>query len=197
MLTEIFVWNWQSAIFAGITLMWWLEFVFFPSPKDGDDSNRTKEKKTFRRIMGTISVSIIVSAVTILVQWGLWPEVWRPLVRSVSLVVYGLGIVFRYGSLFSLGRHFSRNVEVDADQELISTGFYAYLRHPLYIGLWLLAAAVPLFGGSLAGFLFTITAVGAVLNERMHVEEQLMEDVLGKRYQHWKEARYRFIPFVY
>ncbi len=187
----------QSVVFVIITLLWWLEFVIFPSPKGQDTSKSVQERQSFRRIMAAILASIGFAIVTVNLELGLWPAAWIPGLRNASVIMYAVGLGFRYGSLISLGKHFSRNVEVAADQELISSGFYRFLRHPLYLGLFLLATAVPLFMGSALGFFVAVILVGAMLNQRMALEERLMEEVMGSRYQAWKAKRFRFIPFIY
>ncbi len=187
----------QTVLFVLITLAWWLEFLIFPSPKGHDNSKSRSEHQSFRRIMAAILGSIALSIMTVWSGFGLWPELWRSQLRTFSVAVYGIGLLFRYGSLISLGKHFSRNVEVGADQELISSGFYRFLRHPLYLGLFLLAAAVPLFMGSALGFAAAVLWVGKMLNQRMQLEEAMMEEVIGSRYQEWKAKRFRFIPFIF
>ena len=190
--------DWQTVAFLGITLAWWLEFVLFPSPASSQDNqDKVRERQSFRRIMTAVAGSIALSALLTLWGRGLFAGEARAWIRTGSVFIYGLGLLFRYGSLLSLGRHFSRDVEVGSDQELISTGFYRYIRHPLYLGLFLLTIAVPLFMGNAMGFLVAAAAIGVQLNQRMQVEEDLMEEVMGERYRQWKQARFRFIPFVF
>jgi protein-S-isoprenylcysteine O-methyltransferase Ste14 len=88
-------------------------------------------------------------------------------------------------------------VAVSADQTLISHGPYRFLRHPLYVGLFLLTVSVPLFFKNIPILLLSMLYMGYLLNQRMRVEEQAMERILGERYRVWKAKRYRFIPFIY
>ena len=170
--------DWQTVVFLGITLAWWLEFVLFPSPASSQDNqDKVRERQSFRRIMTAVAGSIALSALLTLWGRGLFAGEARAWIRTISVFIYGLGLLFRYGSLLSLGRHFSR--------------------HPLYLGLFLLTIAVPLFMGNAMGFLVAAAAIGVQLNQRMQVEEDLMEEVMGERYRQWKQARFRFIPFVF
>ena len=115
----------------------------------------------------------------------------------LSLFTYPLGLGLRYISIVYLGNHFTRDVEVSTTQTLISKGPYRILRHPLYLGLFLLTISVPLF---FQNWLMTIvSSVGMflILNQRMNIEEKLMTDVIGEEYISWKNQRYRFIPWIY
>ncbi len=190
-------WNWQTAAFVLITLAWWLEFVLFPSPKGEDEGDGVRERRSFYQIMAAILVSVGLSIVSAFSGAGQVPAGWGGVIQNVGIAVYAAGLLLRYGSLYSLGQHFSRNVEAKQEQELISSGFYGRLRHPLYLGLFLLALGVPLFLTSAVGAAAAAVLVGGTLNRRMQLEEQLMEDVMGERYRSWKQQRYRFIPYLY
>lgn len=112
------------------------------------------------------------------------------LFRILGLIIYFMGLVLRYWSLILLGKNFSRNVEVRMDQTLIIKGSYKYLRHPLYIGLFLLTVAVPLYTGNLLIFLVDVILMYHVLRIRIKEEEDFMEEYLGERYVKWKKHRY-------
>lgn len=176
-------------LFILITILWLGEFVFFPSLEKEERS----QQKTFRQIL--VSILLIISLNAIM----FWFDILRVeniYLQGFALVIYSAGLILRYWSLILLGNHFSRNVEVSKDQELISHGPYKYVRHPLYTGLFLLTIAVPLFVGNLLVFLLAIILMYWVLNHRSLEEESFMEEVLGARYVHWKKERYRFLPFI-
>jgi protein-S-isoprenylcysteine O-methyltransferase Ste14 len=103
----------------------------------------------------------------------------------------------RYISILYLGKHFTRDVEVSKTQTLISKGPYRWLRHPLYLGLFLLTISVPLFFQNWLMTILSSIAMFFMLNHRMNIEETLMEDVIGNTYIEWKKTRYRFIPWIY
>ncbi|MFP4178000.1 MAG: methyltransferase family protein [Acholeplasmataceae bacterium] len=180
-------------MFYLITVLWLMEFILFPSNARNRDRSETR---TFLKISAVIIASIALSVVA--TAHGLFiVEGRRTVLAVISYVTYPLGLSLRYVSIHYLGRHFTRDVEVSETQELVSNGPYAILRHPLYLGLFLLTVSVPLF---LSNWLMTIVSglsMFVVLNERMTIEERMMEDAIGVHYANWKNERYRFIPWVY
>ncbi len=110
--------------------------------------------------------------------------------KILGLIIYFTGLLLRYWSLILLGQNFSRDVEVSDQQELISHGSYKYFRHPLYLGLFLLTIAVPLYVGNIVVFLLAIVIMLTVIRIRIREEESFMEKVLGDRYRAWKDERY-------
>lgn len=117
--------------------------------------------------------------------------------KGISLLIYTLGLTIRYYSLVLLGENFSREVDVKKDQELVSRGLYRYIRHPLYLGLFLLTVAVPLYFGNVLMFILASLLMLWAISIRIDEEEEMMQQVLGERYKVWKDKRYKFIPFIY
>jgi protein-S-isoprenylcysteine O-methyltransferase Ste14 len=180
-------------LFYMVTVLWIAEFAIFPSKTREKDKNETR---SFLRIMAMIVVSHLLSIGFTVFGW-FRIEGTLPALTVIAIITYPLGLVLRYVSVIHLGKHFTRDVEVSKTQTLVSTGPYRLLRHPLYLGLFLLTVSVPMF---FANWLMTIasaTAMFSVLNHRMTIEEKMMEEVIGDPYLEWKRTRYRFIPFIY
>lgn len=180
----------MTYIFIFITFLWLLEFVLFPSLAKDNRSN----KRSFATILISILAIIIINAIMFFNGLLL---VNSHALKVVSLILYSSGLILRYWSLILLGKNFSRKVEVEDEQELVSKGTYRYIRHPLYLGLFLLTISVPLFVGNIIMFLIAIVVMFVSISIRIKEEEAYMEEVLGSRYKFWKEERYKFLPFIY
>ncbi len=180
----------MNYIFIFITFLWVLEFFIFPSLKKEEKS----DKNSFSIILFSILSIIIINAIMYFANL-FTIEVFS--LKVIALIIYTLGLVLRYWSLILLGKNFSRDVEVTMDQELVSHGTYRYVRHPLYLGLFLLVIAVPLYVGNIIIFFLAIPLMFKSISIRILEEEKFMEETLGDRYISWKNKRYRFLPFIY
>lgn len=189
-----FKFDWQYIVFYLITALWIGEFIVFPSKHESDDYS---EKKSFLRILTSIIASIVITLAFSYVGLFSVGGVAGIVMNYIGLLIYAAGIIFRYLGAMYLRKYFTRDVEVESDHELVSNGPYKILRHPLYLGLFLLSIGVPLFFRNMGGFLFTFVAVGILLNKRMIQEELMMESTIGNSYKVWKSGRYRFIPYIY
>lgn len=186
--------EWPYFAFYIITVLWILEFaVFRPKVKDQTET----ETKSFKQILFTI-IFVIVFTNT-LTLFDLYRLEGRALSIShyIGISFYIIGILLRYISTITLGEYFTRDVAVSNTMTLKSHGVYRFLRHPLYLGLFLLVIGVPLFFGNYFMTLAAILLMGKIINNRMTLEEMMLEKTLGKTYIDWKKARYRFIPFIY
>src|SRR5438309_4365010 len=64
------------------------------------------------------------------------PEVDVPdPLRWVGVALVMLGIVFAIWAIATLGRHYDVELEIHRDHELVRTGPYRFVRHPIYTGL--------------------------------------------------------------
>jgi len=109
------------------------------------------------------------------------------------LVILGYALVFL---VFKENPFASRVVEVEQGQSVISTGPYALVRHPMYLGTIIMWLATPLALGSfwaLPVFLIMpIILVYRIMNE----EEVLLRELPGYR-EYTHKVKYRLIPGIW
>lgn len=95
--------------------------------------------------------------------------------------------------VFVTNHYASRVVEVEAGQKVISTGPYAFVRHPMYVSVLLMYTATPIALGSywalLPALLLPFVLVARIRNE----EDVLLRDLPGYR-EYTQHTRYRLLP---
>jgi protein-S-isoprenylcysteine O-methyltransferase Ste14 len=109
------------------------------------------------------------------------------------LVALGLLIVF---FVFKENTFTSAIIEVGTEQKVISTGPYALVRHPMYIGGLVMLLGVPLALGSWWG-LFTIIPITIVIVWRLLDEEKFLIKTLSDYSEYRNKVRYRLVPFIW
>ena len=86
--------------------------------------------------------------------------------------------------------------KLDAGHQLATGGPFRFLRHPIYMGMNLLALGTAVWMPTLmvwAGFL--LMAIGSDLRARS--EEPLLERTFGRAYQDYRARTCRFLPGIY
>ena len=120
---------------------------------------------------------------------------WSPVPTAVSLagdvlVVLGLGI----GSLVVLQNSYAAaNITVEVDQKVVSTGLYAFVRHPMYMGSLIMLVGFPLALGSYWGLVFIIPSA-IVLVLRVFDEEKVLTQELAGYPDYTQQVHYRLVP---
>lgn len=154
------------------------------------------EKEANQKIIQSLAQAsfllvIIVPALDHRFNWSVVPLYLN--VFGDALIVIGFYIVFL---VFKENTYASALVEVTTEQKVISTGPYAYVRHPMYIGALILLFGMPLALGSLWGTL-TIAPITTVIIWRLLDEERFLVKSLPGYAEYKKEVTYRLIPFVW
>jgi protein-S-isoprenylcysteine O-methyltransferase Ste14 len=112
-------------------------------------------------------------------------------VLAVSLTVAGIG--FAIWARFYIGENWSSAVSIKVDHQLIRTGPYAWVRHPIYSGLLLAMIGTALARREPRGLLAVIlVAVGFSIKSRM--EEGFMRKTFGEDYEVYSRSTGALIP---
>ncbi len=115
-----------------------------------------------------------------------WTGVW--------LVACGLG--FSAWARHHLGRNWSGVVTLKEDHELIQTGPYRLVRHPIYMGVLLALVGSTLAHGELRGVL-GVAMVAVAMVRKLRIEERFMQERFNDEYDLYKRHTAALIPFVF
>jgi protein-S-isoprenylcysteine O-methyltransferase Ste14 len=123
-----------------------------------------------------------------------WSSVPAGLVLMGDLGVFaGMSITF---FVFRANTHAAATVRVEQNQQVISTGLYGLVRHPMYLGALILFIAAPLALGSYWTLLL-VPPLFAVLAARLLDEERLLVANLPGYAAYCEKVRYHLLPFVW
>jgi protein-S-isoprenylcysteine O-methyltransferase Ste14 len=122
-------------------------------------------------------------------------DVPEPL-RWVGLALVVLGIAFSVWAIAKLGRHYDLELEIHRDHELVRTGPYRLVRHPLYTGLGVHFAGACLATGNLALIAGTLLVTYPALFVRAQIEERLLRERFGAAYDQYARQVGMFVPLL-
>jgi protein-S-isoprenylcysteine O-methyltransferase Ste14 len=133
-------------------------------------------------------------------QLAIGPLAWRfvPLSPEVSYTGLALtlaGAAFAIWARATLGRNWSGIVTIKEDHQIIRTGPYALVRHPIYSGFLLAMLGTALAIGQIRGLVGLVIAFGAWWF-KSRIEEKFMEQQFGGQYVAYRQQVKAFIPFV-
>jgi protein-S-isoprenylcysteine O-methyltransferase Ste14 len=110
-----------------------------------------------------------------------------------ALVALGLVIDLR---VFQENSYGASTVQKMEGQKVISTGPYAIVRHPMYVGVLIMVLGVPLALGSYWGLVFMALNV-VILMLRIKDEEAMLRQELEGYTGYMQRVRYRLVPGVW
>lgn len=119
---------------------------------------------------------------------------WAPWQFWLACAVTAAGLLFTVWARTHLGRNWSALVTIKEEQELITTGPYALVRHPIYTGLLVAFIACAFARGDVRGFAGACIAVVA-LWRKLRLEERWMRERFGERYADYAQRVPALVPF--
>jgi protein-S-isoprenylcysteine O-methyltransferase Ste14 len=156
----------------------------------------TAEKQPVQKIimlftsLGIIAL-LVVPAVDYRFGWSAVPL--GVVMLGDLLVTLGFYLISR---VYRENTYTSATIEVAQDQMVISTGPYAFVRHPMYASASLYLLGTPLALGSYLG-LVPLAAIIPFLIWRLVDEERFLARNLPGYIAYQKRIRYRIVPYVW
>ncbi|MBO9648853.1 MAG: isoprenylcysteine carboxylmethyltransferase family protein [Variovorax sp.] len=105
------------------------------------------------------------------------------------------GLLFSVWARAYLGRNWSGIVTLKQDHELVTTGPYSLVRHPIYTGLLLAFVGTAIARGTLVGVV-AVPLAALALWRKLRMEERWMRDQFGEKYVAYSQRVAALVPFV-
>lgn len=155
-----------------------------------------KEKETEQRWVVALSgllfvLSFVLAGFNFRYGWIVMPmwSVWVSV--GVFLVAYAL-----YAEVLRQNTYLSRTIQVQEGQQIISTGLYGVVRHPMYAATILLFLSMPLVLGSPVSFVLMLLYI-PIIHVRIKNEEKILSEQLNGYTQYQQKVKYKVLPFVW
>jgi protein-S-isoprenylcysteine O-methyltransferase Ste14 len=119
----------------------------------------------------------------------------NPLVSILGTILCVSGMIVLIWARQHLGRNWSQIVTIKKGHELVTSGPYSYIRHPMYAGglIACIGSAVVCSGA----WILLLVFLGAIFLHRVGAEDRLMEQQFPNEYPAYKKRTKALIPFVW
>lgn len=141
-----------------------------------------------------IGLGVLVSASTIAPAAAIQPSF---VAFAVGMTMFVTGFGMRRWSEMTLGPYFTFTVMTSAEQPVIDSGPYRFVRHPGYTGVLLIVLGSGLVAGNWVGLVGWALLVAVPLLYRIHVEENALLTTIGDRYRAYAAHHKRLVPLIW
>ena len=126
---------------------------------------------------------------------------WSPIFPLWLKIIGGLLLILSIFFIFRTtveNTYLSTRVRIQSDrkQQVISTGVYGFVRHPLYLGYLLLMIGGPLLLGSVVGLALGLLGIITIVARIFGEEKMLLQELAGYE-EYRKKVKYRLLPFIW
>jgi len=120
----------------------------------------------------------------------------NPAVLAAALVLGVIGDVLMWTAITHLGRQFRIQAGLYHDHELVRSGPYAVVRHPIYASLLALLLATGLLRAPWPWLLAALAVFVTGTEIRVHTEDRLLASRFGAGFAEYKKRVRAYVPFV-
>ena len=157
-----------------------------------DAREKEREQQLVVKLSGLMFLfGFIVAGLDFRFGWSQLPR-WVIMAASILfLLAYAL-----YAEVLRENTYLSRTIEVQENQQVIDTGLYSMVRHPMYMATLLLFGSMPLVLGSLPAFLIFLCYPLIIRKRILNEEEVLARELPGYR-EYLQRVKYRLLPYIW
>lgn len=190
---------WQAWLFIGVLFvpMFFAGIVLMNRQpellrKRLDAKEQQQEQKWVVALSGLMFIAVfVVAGLNRRFGWYMLPDWAVYIATAIFLVAYAM-----YAEVMRENVWLSRTVEVQENQQVISTGLYGIVRHPMYAATLLLFLSMPLVLASPWSFVIMLIYI-PIIALRIRNEEQVLERELKGYTEYKQRVRYKVIPFIW
>jgi len=179
--------SYAYAILATGWALWLAPFVLAGKPKA--QAAQVNRSARWGMLLQALAYAVVW-------QGSFWMSalpVWR-LIASVVLLV--VAVVLSWTSTRTLGRQWRMDAGLNADHELVTSGPYRIVRHPIYTSMFLVLEGTgfmissPILQATATVVFFAGTEI------RVRTEEKLLASRFGEKFEKYRERVPAYLPLA-
>jgi protein-S-isoprenylcysteine O-methyltransferase Ste14 len=181
--------NGMHALQTAIAIVWIIFWVYWLASAFG-----VKEGRGGRRRIPLTGLTALSVVLLLRVFRGGSLGVNSPVLGAVGAVVFALGLALAVWARVHLGRNWGMPMTQKAEPELVTTGPYRFVRHPIYSGL-LAGVLGTALATNLIG-LIVVVVLGGYFYYSASVEEKNLTATFPTAYPAYQSRTKMLIPLV-
>lgn len=126
-------------------------------------------------------------------QWNRGIEEWRLIAGTVLALI---AIALFWSAVANLGRQWRLDAGLNREHELVQSGAYRIVRHPIYASMFGMLLADVFWTGTLPGWPVALALFIIGTEIRVRIEDGLLRDRFGDRFTEWQRSVSAYLPFV-
>lgn len=187
---------WAYMITIFIPMIIFLGYMFRHDPKFLERRMRIKEKRKEQKLivtLGTLPILLAFSLPGFDERFG-WSDI------SLSVTIAGIALVLLSYLMilyvFKTNSYAARVVDVEKEQKVITSGPYALVRHPMYVGVIIMYIASPVALGSYWAVIPALFIIPVIVARIKDEEKELLESLEGYK-EYTRKVKHRLLPGIW
>ena len=179
-----------------VSILWVGSEIILAMVKRSQPGETGFDKYSLRILWLTISVTVSLGVILGFQRVGYFGN-GSKIFSIAGLLFIVIGLLIRWIAIYTLKHHFTVDVSISKDHQIIRNGIYRYVRHPSYTGSLLSFFGLGLcFANYISMLVIFIPVCGAFLY-RIHVEEKALINNFGEEYIDYCSYTKKLIPGIF
>jgi protein-S-isoprenylcysteine O-methyltransferase Ste14 len=175
-----------------ILVVWVAFWIYWLAASVGVKASQTRSGRFLAIRVGILLVVLLLVRSRTLKAQDVTNDPW---LQGIGLAVFLSGLALAIWARLYLGRNWGTPMSKKEDPELVTTGPYHSIRHPIYSGILLAtigtAIAVSVY------WLVAVVLLGAYFIYSAFMEERFMTGVFPNSYPDYKRSTKMLVPFIF
>jgi protein-S-isoprenylcysteine O-methyltransferase Ste14 len=185
-----------SWIIIVIAFLWLSSEIFLARTRRSQPTDARLDRSSTRALWLTILPSVAIGVLLGIERVGEWEAGSRSLpIAGLSLIVGGL--ILRWVAIVSLKQHFTVDVSIRADHQIVDNGIYRFIRHPSYSGSLLSFLGLGLSFSNFLSVVIIFVPICVAFLYRIHLEEEALLQAFGSEYREYCQSTRRLLPGIF
>jgi protein-S-isoprenylcysteine O-methyltransferase Ste14 len=181
----------MQAVDIVIGVGWAAFWIYWLAASFGVKAGRTRWTRFAGARVAIILIVLLLLRLRVLKEHSVNDNPW---LEFIGLALFVVGLALAVWARLYLGRNWGMPMSQKADPELVTTGPYHTVRHPIYSGIILAmvgtAIAVSWY------WLVAVAVLGAYFLYSAVMEERYMAERFPDAYPRYKQSTKRLIPYI-
>ncbi len=187
---------WVYLLILSVPMIFLVRYLYKHDPELLERRMRMREKQKTQKLIVALSwpfflLAFIIPGFDHRFDWSIVPMII--IIVSDAFVLSGYLFV---ALVFKANSYASRIIEVEKGQKVITTGPYAIVRHPMYLGVLIFYIFSPLALGSYWAVIPSLLIVPVLVVRIKGEERELVENLEGYK-EYLMKTKYRLVPGIW
>jgi protein-S-isoprenylcysteine O-methyltransferase Ste14 len=198
------------AVFFGVIQKWQIIFLLFSYLLFFSGNvwrvwrygklSKTQEDAQLKETSGLVILAGLLVAFFVIHWWAIYDfsrlTSLKNLWQGIGIFMIVLAIIVNQLAIRTLKGLFDR-ITIKPNHQLVTTGIYRQVRHPVYLSYVLLLVGSCTMLQSFVSLVASVVSCTIWLENRINIEEKMLIEKFGDRYQAYQRKTKKIIPFIY
>jgi protein-S-isoprenylcysteine O-methyltransferase Ste14 len=174
-------------VILAVGWLWWV-LPFFRVNKQKQPAKQVDKRARWGIILVSVGYALLWQGEF----WKRAPEIWE---LALSFLFFGLAALFSWTGAAALGKQWRMDAGLTADHQLVTSGPYRLVRHPIYTSMLCVLLATGFLVAPWWLFLPAVAFFMIGTEIRVRIEDRLLKEQFGEQAIEYQGRVPAYIPF--